>query len=88
MSARRKPICEHHSVTQLGDGSIIVTSVITEHRRHKPMDNGNLRALLRKLLGWTPADQFGHVTQQIRKGRTYVIRNGAKESVLFLDSIK
>lgn len=81
----KKPICQHHSVTRTADGSIKVVSVITEHRTHKPMTDEDLRALLAKLCGWTPADDFGHVVTQIGKGRTYLIRNGAKHDVRFAD---
>jgi hypothetical protein len=80
-----KTTFEHHTVTKCADGSIKVASIVAYHKKHPPMDNGNLRALLRKLVKWTPADNFGHVVTQIRKGRTYLIRNGAKDSVQFTD---
>lgn len=81
---RTQTIYAQHTVQCFPDGKIHVQSLRETVCVHKAMDDGNLRALLRDLSVFVPADQFSHVVQQLRTGRIYLLRDGPTTTCRFL----
>lgn len=49
------------------------------------MSDYHLRELLDKLAKWRPWDNWRHVINTLKKKKTYILQNGARESVKFAD---
>lgn len=78
-------IFRHFTVTLKGDKLMIQRIVHDTYTLHVPTEAW-LRQRLEEMNGWgRPWDNFGHVIQQLRAGRTYQIRSGSKDWMRFTD---
>lgn len=82
----RKPQHQTHAVALSSDGQLRVFSTTTTHvKLPNTTTESEMRTALLRLAGFRPADDFGHVIQQLKKGRTYLIRRGQNTQVEFTD---
>lgn len=81
---KTEKVMEQHTVT-LDDGEAVIHTVTVTTRRVKYMSDYHLRELLDKLAKWRPWDNWGHVINTLKKKKTYILQNGARESVKFAD---
>ena len=81
---KTEKVMEQHTVT-LADGEAVVHTVTVTTRRVSCKDDSQIQALLDKLADWRPWDNWGHVINTLKKKKTYILQNGARESVKFAD---
>jgi hypothetical protein len=81
---KTEKVMEQHTVTLVKGEAVIHTVTVTTKRRPYKAD-AELRHILDKLAGWRPADNWSHVISLLNKDKTYIMQNGARESVKFSD---
>jgi hypothetical protein len=81
---KTEKVMEQHTVT-LVDGEAVIHTVTVTARRVPYKSDYHLRELLDKLAKWRPWDNWGHVINTLKKKKTYILQNGARESVKFAD---
>lgn len=74
-----------HAITCSPEGRVSVHTTKCEVAASDKVGSDKIKSALRALVGWEPADGFAHVIQQLRQGRTYVIRNGRTQQLEFAE---
>ena len=82
--SKSSKLSEHYTFA-LKDGKLTIHSVVVEMKTVPVPADAEIRHQLDKRMRWRPADNFGHVIQQLKKGRVYLARNGTDKSCLFVD---
>lgn len=81
----RKSLLEQYTVTLKGD-QLLVHRVVSDTYNIKVPTDAWLRQRLEEMNTWgRPWDNFNHVITELKKGRTYMIRNGMKDWCRFAD---
>lgn len=81
----RKSMLEQFVVTLKGEQLLVHRTVCETYVLKAPTDAW-LKAHLEKMNTWgRPWDNFGHVVSELKRGRTYMIRNGMKDWCRFAD---
>lgn len=82
MKAER--VMEQHTIALVKD-ELVVHSVVVTTKRIKVRANAEIRHLLDKMAKWRPCDNWSHVIDLLNKDKTYIIQNGARNSVKFVE---
>ena len=78
-------LLEQFSMTLKGD-ELLVHRVVSDTNVIKVPTDARLKSELEKMNTWgRPWDNFEHVVSELKKGRTYMIRNGMKDWARFAD---
>jgi hypothetical protein len=69
----------------LANGKMTIHSVVSDVKTVNTSTDAEIKHELTKRMKWVPADNFGHVVQQLKKGRVYLTRNGSEHRSDFLN---
>ena len=75
---------EQHTVA-LVKGEMIIHTVTVTTKRVPVKADAEIRHTLDKLARWRPWDNWGHVINQLKSERTYLMQNGPQNSVKFIN---
>ena len=78
-------VMEQHTVV-LAKGELVIHSVTVITKRVPVKADAEIRHTLDKLAKWRPWDNWSHVINQLKSDRTYLMQNGAQNSVKFVNN--
>lgn len=79
-----KPKHLRHTIKVIESGEVEIETLSFTKKRFR-LTGHQLHLKLKELAGWEPADRFGHVMNQLAKGRVYQIEPRRGDGVEFVD---